>query len=436
MTNTYLDQDYAQWLDISFFRKHLTAGLSSTLSENIVSTLANVCAITHAMKMRDFNAGLTAQPESKEVTVGLFVNNLSKYLSDDNSSEDDWLELFIAGHDTGKDKDVTKGKDQQQTTEQGDDRFNDDEYVRMAALSYMKANSNDIAKQQQMVAQILKAQQQHTLHRNKYIQKRISQKSWLSRIIDYFIRGVDVSGSRASLLGIKKKKKKRFITIPSIISGITSGVAIIAGMQLFPAYGFLTFAVSAFAGYFAGLGLYKSIRNTFVGGKGGSEAGHSHEKEREQSKEKSRERSPQISKEKEHEVAKAKELEISEQKIQEVEKAHKLEKAKELEREKVVEQKKELAEKQEFDKHLEEQKKNIAHRHNEKQGIEDTTVLDKVLVDAIKFSIKAASAAADAAGQIMTPEKTPQVNKAANSTHASRLLESANSGGGGSGRGL
>ncbi len=410
MTKTYQDQDYAQWLDISFFRKYLTSGLSSIVSERTIDTLANVCAITHAMKMRDFKAGLIKKPESKETTVSFFVSNVSKYLSDNDSSEADWLELFIAGHDTGKDKDVTKGKDQQQTLEEDEDRFNDDEYVRMAALSHMKATSNDIAKQQQMVAQILRAQQQQTLHRNKYIQKRISQKSWLGRILDYFIHGVDISGSRASLLGLKKKKKKRFITIPSIISGISAGAAIIAGMQLFPAYGFFTFLTSALAGYFAGLGLYKSVRGAFTGGKDSAEVSHS--------------------KQKDHEIVKVKELEISKKKIEEVAKIH------ELEMVKLHEQKKKLGEERKFDDHLEEEKKSIVHKRSKKQGNVDMSALDSVLVDAIKFSIKAASVAAVSAGQLMTPEKTPQVNKAANTSHTERVLASANSGDGGTGRGI
>ena len=154
MKKTPQDQDYAQWLDISFFRKHLTSNLSFIISESKLSTLANVCAITHAMKIRDFNAGLIAKPEPKEVVVDFFVNNISKYLYDNDSSEVDWLELFVAGHDTGKDKNIDKGKNQQQTPEYNDDHFNDDEYVRMAALSYMKATSNDLTTQQQMVEQI------------------------------------------------------------------------------------------------------------------------------------------------------------------------------------------------------------------------------------------------------------------------------------------
>ena len=370
MKKTPQDQDYAQWLDISFFRKHLTSNLSFIISESKLSTLANVCAITHAMKIRDFNAGLIAKPEPKEVVVDFCVNNISKYLYDNDSSEIDWLELFVAGHDTGKDKNIDKGKNQQQMPEYNDDHFNDDEYVRMAALSYMKATSNDLTTQQQMVEQILKAQQ-HMLQSNKYIQKRVFQKSWLGKISDYFTRVIDFSNGRIFLLGLQNKKKKYFITIPSIISGTTTGAAIIIGMQLFPAYGFFTFLTSAVVGYFSGLGLYKSVRDIFVGVMGSSEASHLREKDQ----------------------------------------VHKL------------------------DNYLKKEKESTVHRRNKKQVSTDGLPLDSALVESINSSIKAAAAASVSAGQLMTPEKTPQVNRVAANSHVERVLLNANSDGG-SGRGV
>ena len=74
-------------------------------------------------------------------------------------------------------------------------------------------------------------------------------------------------------------------------------------------------------------------------------------------------------------------------------------------------------------------------RRNKKQVSTDGLPLDSALVESINSSIKAAAAASVSAGQLMTPEKTPQVNRVAANSHVERVLLNANSDGG-SGRGV
>jgi hypothetical protein len=432
VTAIYKNQDYAPWLDIPFFHTQLKSKFGSKLSSETLNSLANTYAITYAMKQRDAHKGLIPKPKSKKEIIIDFLNNIEKYLEDNEDSGTDWLELFVAGHGMDQQHKKNKQIDQELIIEAG--QFNDDEYARLATFEYIRTTITDISKQQRLIAQMLQPQQQ-TMHRVKYQQKRQLHRSWLDRLIDYLIRGINFN-TYSYLLGFKKKKK-RFITVPSIISGISASIGTIIGIKLFPAYG-IGVVASAIIGYFAGLGLYKNIKTVLTNHNSSSqqiippEKKSDHQSSLEKTKElsKQQERAQEIEFKQAQEHSKAKKQEEKIDYKLELVKQHMVIREKEKAREQEQEQMKVVSK----DKAKREADGGAPSRSSStyNKAANSVNPLDTLLVEAVKLTLKATTHAVNA---MVTPENTPQTNKVARSTHASRVLEGKYSDGGGAAKG-
>lgn len=364
MTNIYKDQDYAAWLDIGFFYKAFTSELSGLVDDKKLKILANSCALVYAMKMRDHEAGLTAKPETKATEAARFAANIKKYIANNSTSENDWMELFVAGHEHNEQQ---TNKAQSKTVDK--DYYTDDEYVRLAALEFMRANSNDIEKQQQMVGQFLSIQQKITTKRSHRTQLKLAQRSWLDRLIGYFIRG---ERGPDYALGLNRPKKRRFMTIP---------------------------AVFAWAGeIFGALSL-----GSFFG------------------KPKAKQQERVVHKPRELELTQSKQIEAEREQVRQ--------------RHEHIERELEIVKQQIISKDTKKIIKSDKENTVLSLGLEGigsealdlaTKTAGSIAVSAIKLSIKMATHAAGA----LKPEDTPQVNRAAQTTHQQRALETTGGGGG------
>lgn len=213
MNEAYKDQDYTNWLDIPFFHGYFASALSSKVSATNVKILANTVALTHAMQMRDFTSGkLSKKPSSKQAYAQMFVTNIIKRV-DNGEESDDWLELFILGHDY-------KEKIRQPGTKEIDitDGLIDEDYLNEAALEFIRTNSTSLNRTpQQLVTQLLRArQQQQILHRNKHrAQQQFIRVSFLARFFSFLFTGFN--RSLAGLLGIRMPRRQRLISVPQLL---------------------------------------------------------------------------------------------------------------------------------------------------------------------------------------------------------------------------
>lgn len=219
MPHKYKDQDYAKWLDIPYFHGYFSSALSGKVSESTINILANTVALTHAMKMRDHHAGLIAVPDSKRDCAARFIENVNKRLESQEES-DDWLELFIAGHD--EEKKIEKPIEQERDEEL---HYSDDEYANMAALEFIRTSSSSLnLSPQQLITQLVRLQQQQLLHRSKHRaqQRKIFAGTMLGRFMGSMTWGL--GRAFAKFLGVKIDKRPRLLIIPEVVKNIARRV--------------------------------------------------------------------------------------------------------------------------------------------------------------------------------------------------------------------
>lgn len=213
MTDYNPTADYHQWLEIDYFYRIFYDLLGSKVSKANIKTLANMHALTYAMKMRDYHAGLIKEPENIQTIAQTFAKNLIKALGQNESASEDWMELFILGHNRDKEqeKELHNKKDQ---GHEFDQQFSEDEYARLALIEYGRNNDLSFEKTKQLVMRLLKLQQKNFIHQKHHV-KQLQKLGWFDMLFNFFKGGrlnfLAMLGLRVPLL-----RKRLFFPIVSL----------------------------------------------------------------------------------------------------------------------------------------------------------------------------------------------------------------------------
>ncbi|MEQ9116391.1 MAG: hypothetical protein RLN62_06305 [Rickettsiales bacterium] len=239
-------QDFGRWVNVDLYMDAIRNKCKGKLGHAEITTLSNMFAIIFALKARDFvNYKSDQSPGDIKSDAQRCADNLHSYLQNYPTIKKDWLELFVIGY-SGESIMLQNVERTQDILQTRSDNLEDDNYALNAALFVSTLDDRLNEKQQE---QITKAIIKRTTLRKEIVQKRMGQKvKGKKRFRNLFSKKAPV----------KSAKKPRVVMIEYIFQGILSGVTLIVGAKLFPAFGMMSALSGGVVGYLSSGPLFRS----------------------------------------------------------------------------------------------------------------------------------------------------------------------------------
>jgi hypothetical protein len=244
-------QSFSKWLDLDYFKDVINNKNRGKIDSAVLNTVSNMLSVIYAMKMQDFNDGMSEHnPGTKEEVAEKFAENLNRYLKNCPQAKNNWLDLYIIAYSGESIQLNGMEKELEVIPNDPSNNMIDDEYAICAAAVVAGLDANMSKEQAMHMVNVL------TFNANK-------RKQIIAERLDKLSKFKKSTSQISSGLWFIIKSKLAFaekVPLNALFSGVSSAAFMILCSKFVPAKLMFMVIPASFTGFIAGNKLYDTLR--------------------------------------------------------------------------------------------------------------------------------------------------------------------------------